>query len=86
MISSEIHINLFNIILKKKIKVCVCTCGKDENRYIEEFANHYINYGIDKIYIYDNNDIDGERFENILNGYLKNTMSFQRQLKLWLFH
>ena len=57
---------------KKNLKVCVCTCGKEENKYIIEFVNHYINYGIDKIYIYDNNDINGERFETILSDYIKN--------------
>ena len=64
----------FNIIKnnKKKIKICVCTVGKSENKYILEFVKHYKKYGIDKIYIYDNNDkITGERFENILSDYIK---------------
>ena len=55
----------------KKMKVCLCTVGKNENRYIKEFVEHYKKYGIDKIFIYDNNDINGERFNEILNAYLE---------------
>ena len=54
------------------LKVCICTLGKDENRYITEFVEHSKNYGVDKIYLYDNNDIDGERFENIIGKYVNN--------------
>lgn len=53
------------------MKVCLCTVGKNENRYIKEFVEHYKKYGIDKIFIYDNNDINGERFNEILNAYLE---------------
>ena len=61
--------NQYNI---KNLKVCVCTLGKQENKYILEFVEHYKNYGIDKIYLYDNNDLDGERFENIIGDYIDN--------------
>ena len=53
------------------IKVCVCTLAKLENRYIREFVQHYENYGVDKIFLYDNNDIDGEKFEEVINDYIK---------------
>ena len=52
------------------LKVCICTLGKEENRYIKEFVEHYKNYSVDKIYLYDNNDIDGERFENVIGEYV----------------
>ena len=52
------------------IKVCICTLGKQENRYMREYLSHYEKYGIDKIYIYDNNDINGERFEEVINDYI----------------
>ena len=58
------YINYYN-----NIKVCVCTLGKNENKYIKEFIQHYEAYGIEKIFLYDNNDIDGERFESIINEY-----------------
>ena len=56
---------------KNKIKVCLCTVGKLENRYILEFVDHYKKYHIDKIILYDNNDINGEKFEDLLSDYLK---------------
>ena len=55
----------------KAMKVCLCTIGKNENDYVIEFVNYYKNYSIDKIFIYDNNDVEGERFEYVLNNYIK---------------
>ena len=54
------------------MKVCVCTLGKNENLYIKEFVEHYKKYGIDKIYLYDNNDIDGEKFDDVIGEYVEN--------------
>ena len=56
----------------KNLKVCVCTLGKQENKYILEFVEHYKNYGVDKIYLYVNNDLNGEKFESIIGEYLEN--------------
>ena len=53
------------------IKVCVCTCGKEENKYVREFVEFYKKLGIDKIFIYDNNNIDGENFETVLSDYIQ---------------
>ena len=58
------------MIIKKKIKICLCTVGKEENRYIIEFVEHYKRYGIDKIFLYDNNNINGEIFDLILTKYI----------------
>jgi len=58
-------------INKKNLKVCVCTLGRKENLYIREFVNHYENYGVDKIFLYDNNKKDGERFEDVIGDYIK---------------
>ena len=55
---------------KNDIKVCICTLGKNENRYINEWVEHYEKYGVDKIYLYDNNDIEGERFEDKIKDYI----------------
>ena len=61
---------------KSKTKVCLCCAAKKENLYISEFINHYKNLGYNNIIIYDNNDIDGERFEDVIpddinSGFVK---------------
>ena len=68
-------IKLFEVIKKERLlnlKVCICTLGKHENKYIAEFVEHYKNYGVDKIYLYDNNDINGEKFEDVISEYVDN--------------
>ena len=52
--------------IKKKLKVCLCAIGKDENLYIKEYVEHYKNIGYNKIFLYDNNDINGEKFEDVI--------------------
>lgn len=37
-------------------KVAVCAVAKDEDPYIEEWIAHYLNLGVDHVYVYDNND------------------------------
>lgn len=54
---------------KKKtedIRTMVCCIGKNENRYIREYIDWYRNLGVTNICLYDNNDIDGERFEDVI--------------------
>ena len=84
-ISTIILLYFFLLIFKKKeklkiknqrkktydtMKICICTYGKKENRYIREFVQHYEKYDVDKIYLYDNNDIKGERFEDVIQDYI----------------
>ena len=61
-------------IFQKKLKinkdVALCVIAKNENLYIKEFVEYYKNLGIKKIYLYDNNDINGENFNDILNKYI----------------
>ena len=45
---------------------------ENENKYIKEFVKHYEKLKITKIIIYDNNDINGENFENILKTEINN--------------
>ena len=54
------------------MKICLCTIGKRENLYIREYITHYQKYGVDKIFIYDNNNINGEKFENVIKDYIEN--------------
>ena len=55
----------------KNTKICMCTPVKNENRYIKEYVEHHKEYGVDKIFIYDNNNIDGERLEEVIGEYIK---------------
>ena len=67
-----IFIMIFNIFIKYiKINVCLCVIGKKENLYILEFVEHYKNLGYKHIFIYDNNDINEERFEDVVYSYIK---------------
>ena len=42
-----------------------------ENNYIREFVEYYKRIGFDNICLYDNNDINGEHFENVIGDYIK---------------
>ena len=76
--SSAIILNIITIVIyifkikKQKLnKICLCAVAKEENKYVREFVEHYKNYDIDKIFIFDNNDKNGEKFEDILDDYIK---------------
>lgn len=53
------------------IKTLVCCIGKNENRYVREYVEWYKKIGVTKIRIYDNNDVDGEHFEDVIGDYVK---------------
>ena len=50
----------------------MCTIAKEENKYIIEFVNYYKNLNFNKIIIFDNNNINGEKFDIILKNYINN--------------
>ena len=71
----RVKLNIKNKLFNKiKIKICLCAIAKQENNYIREFVNHYIKIGVDKIFIYDNNNIKGEKFENLLSDYINSKL------------
>ena len=73
-ISNIILLFLYNVIIKytkKNPRICLCTVGKMENLYAKEFVDHYKQLGYSHIYIYDNNDVDGEKFEDVLQEEIK---------------
>ena len=51
--------------------ICLCVIGKEENAYIKEFVNHYKTLGFDHIYLYDNNELNGEKFEDVIRNEIK---------------
>lgn len=58
------------IFSKNCNKVLLCAVGKSENLYAKEFVEFYQNLGFDKIIIFDNNDLDGEKFDDILKDFI----------------
>lgn len=40
------------------MRVVLCAMAKNEHIYINDFVKHYFSLGFDKIYLYDNDDID----------------------------
>ena len=45
--------------------------AKQETLYIREFTDYYLKIGFNKIFLYDNNDLNGENFDKILNEEIK---------------
>ena len=76
-----IGIIIFN---KKKIniKVALCTMGKNENLYVKEFISYYIKLGIDKIIIYDDNDINSEKISDMIDLEFKEYVKIYETKKL----
>lgn len=52
------------------IHVALCAMAKMENNYLREWVEYHLNLGFDHIFIYDNNDKDGERCEDCLTPEL----------------
>ena len=50
----------------KKVKVALCTMGRNENLYINEFVDHYLSLGVDTLFLYDDNIEEKEKFVNAL--------------------
>lgn len=51
------------------MRVVLCCMAKNEHLYINDFVNHYVKLGFDRIYIYDNDDTD----KPFIGDYIKNT-------------
>ena len=65
-------IYIYKTPIKKITKICLCVIGKNENLYAREFVEHYKTIGYNNIFIYDNNDKNGEHFEEVIDDYIKN--------------
>ena len=65
-----LFILLNKLILKKDVKVALCSIAKNENLYIREFIEHYKKIGYNKIFIYDNNEKNGENLGDVINDYI----------------
>lgn len=56
------------------MKFGVCAILKNENLYLREWVEHYINLGFDKIILYDNNDINGESPDVVIQDYINDNI------------
>ena len=54
----------------EEIKTLICCIGKNENRYVREYVEWHKKIGVTHICLYDNNDPDGERFEDVIGDYI----------------
>lgn len=52
--------------------VALCAIAKNENNYLREWVEHHLKFNFNKIYLIDNNDLDGEHFEEVIDDYIKN--------------
>lgn len=68
-INHNIKLNKFNNNSFES-NVAICAIAKQENLYIEEFVEYYRNLGIKKIILYDNNDLKGETFNEVLSNQI----------------
>lgn len=81
MYNLNVFIKIFLFILfvissinqkKKLTKVGLCVIGKLENLYAREYVNHYKKLGYNHIFIYDNNNKNEEKFEEVLEEEINN--------------
>ena len=49
------------------MKVVVCALAKNEHKYINEWVKHYVDLGVDKIYLYDNDNIDSPNIKDFID-------------------
>ena len=64
-----------------KIKISLCTMGKNENLYVKEFVEYYIKLGIDHIFIYDDNEQNTEKISSALGNKYKNKITIYENIK-----
>lgn len=53
------------------MKVLLCAIAKCENHYLREWVEWHKSLGFDNICLYDNNDPNGERFEDVIGDYIE---------------
>ena len=56
----------------ESLNICICTYIKNQNLYISEFIQFYKNIGVNKFFLYDNNDETGEQFNDLVKEYIDN--------------
>ena len=57
---------------KKEPSICLCLLSKQENRYLREYIEYYKKKKVDKIFLYDNNDIGDKNLNEFILDYIEN--------------
>lgn len=52
------------------MKIAICAICKNENIYLREWVEHHKRLGFDKIFLYDNNPVDGEYPHQVIGNYI----------------
>ena len=68
--NKKLNYTILESFPKNKLKFALCSIGKLENLNARDFIIYYLELGIDKIYIYDNNEIYGEKFEDVIQDFI----------------
>ena len=50
------------------MRTAICCIAKCENNYLKEWVDYHLDLGFSHIYIWDNNNVDGERIEPLFEG------------------
>ena len=59
------------------MQVVICAMAKNEHRYINEWVKHYVGLGFDKIYLYDNDDLDKPLIMDFIDNDLKSYVHYK---------
>jgi len=62
------------------ITIALCTMGKEENLFLNEFVDYYLNLGINHMFIYDNNPPNIEKMSNVLENKYKNNVTIYENM------
>ena len=54
------------------MEIVICAMAKNEHKYINEWVEHHVNLGFNKIYLYDNDDIDKSYIGDFINSKFLN--------------
>lgn len=71
------------------MEIGICAIAKDENQYLDEWINHYLNLGVDKIWIYDNNskvpiiEFLGDKYQDKVEVILWTDTEFKSQSRAY---
>ena len=66
------------------MRVVLCALAKNEHLYINDFVKHYLNLGVDTIYIYDNDELTSPSIKDYIDQecldrvVIKNIRGFKR--------